>query len=170
MPQTYTPIVSTTLSSAVSTITFSNVPNTYTDLILVISAGMNASDYPLIRVGNNLVDTGSNYSQADLIGNGSSALSSRSSNAVYFIIGLFTSTSINNSITSLQNYANTTTNKTFLSRANTTLNQGTDSGTARETLGLWRSTSAINTIQVYNYSSQTFTVGSTFTIYGIKAA
>jgi hypothetical protein len=63
------------------------------------------------------------------------------------------------------NYANTTTYKTVLARSNVT-----DFRVAA-IVGLWRSTSAINTIQLRSdNSSYNFTTGSTFTLYGISAA
>jgi hypothetical protein len=42
------------------------------------------------------------------------------------------------------------------------------SGT-QELVGLWRNTAAINAIKFYSAGSN-FSIGSTFTLYGIKAA
>ena len=69
-------------------------------------------------------------------------------------------------ILQLMNYSNTTTYKTILSRTNAAAN-GVDA-----TVGLWRSTSAITSIEIGKNSgmSGTFQIGSTFTLYGIKAA
>ena len=64
---------------------------------------------------------------------------------------------------SIQNYANTTTYKTMISRAS----DATQNAIAY--VGLWRSTSAINSITL-SVSAGTFAIGSTFTLYGIKAA
>jgi hypothetical protein len=61
------------------------------------------------------------------------------------------------------NYANTTTYKTTLARTNDALLQ------ARASVGLWRNTSAINSILV-SYYGYNFDAGSTFTLYGIQAA
>jgi hypothetical protein len=63
----------------------------------------------------------------------------------------------------LLNYSNTTTFKTLLVRFD---NSSTETSLR---VGLYRSTSAISTILVETDSS-TFTSGSTFTLYGIKAA
>ena len=63
------------------------------------------------------------------------------------------------------NYANTTTYKTVLSRD--ALNNASD-GAVEAFVGLWRSTSAINTIQI-KPDSGNFNTG-TFSLYGILAA
>jgi hypothetical protein len=173
MPSTYTPIATTTLSSGATSVTFSSISNTYTDLIIVGQCGVSNNDYLTFRVGNGSVDTGSNYSHTFLEGNGSSASSGRQSNISKIYAGS-TSSIMNNSLNysfyiNLMNYANTTTNKTFLNRiAN---NNSSFPGTTAN-VGLWRSTSAINivTIAPDTNDGRTLISGSTFTLYGIKAA
>lgn len=160
---TYTPIATTTLGSAAASYTFSSIPSTYTDLILVANTIMTAADYISIQVGNGSVDTGSNYSQTGIYGNGTTATSNRGSNQTTADVG-YASTSVCNHIVHFQNYSNTSTNKTFLSRSNNTSIQTTAG------VNLWRSTSAINTIKVLTYGGQTYAAGTTFTLYGIQAA
>jgi hypothetical protein len=158
---TYTPIATTSLASQ-SSITFSSISGSYTDLILVIN-GVSAANQPAnFRVGNGSVDTGSNYSRTGLSGNGSSAASYRGSSEAYF----YTDNASNSngdatSITHFMNYSNTTTNKTFLNR------NGASNNNTRAIVGLWRSTAAINTIQVTFGATLT---GGTATLYGIQAA
>jgi hypothetical protein len=72
-------------------------------------------------------------------------------------------TTFNLSIHNFMNYSNTTTYKTILSRSNNSA-IGTDA-----VVGLWRSTAAINTIKILP-ANNAFEVGSSFTLYGIKAA
>jgi hypothetical protein len=157
---TYTPIASQTLSSSAASITFSNIPQTYTDLVLVV-AGTNASGLS----GNGIrfnSDTSSNYSSTNLDGNGSSASSARHTNQTYIRAGIsFTSQSI--SIINIQNYANTTTNKTVLARG------GAAESYVRADVGLWRSTSAINSIFYFVDSGANFGAGTTFNLYGISS-
>jgi hypothetical protein len=62
------------------------------------------------------------------------------------------------------NYVNSTSNKTYLSRANNAT-FGTDA-----IVGLWRSSAAVTSLNLKNSDSNSFVVGSTFTLYGIKAA
>ena len=69
-------------------------------------------------------------------------------------------------VTHFMNYSNTTTYKTLLSRSGTL--GGSYTGTTL-IAGLWRSTSAITSILV-GCTTNTFVAGSTFTLYGIKAA
>jgi hypothetical protein len=168
MPATYEPIATTTASGSASSVTFSSVSGSYTDLYLVCdvsyaSLGANTG-YVVIQVGNGSVDTGTNYSYTWLRGNGSSATSSRGTSAPYFDgLTAITGTNRGNLLVNFQNYSNTTTNKTAVYRVN-------DNANVNAVVGLWRSTSAINTIKIYDASSYNFSSNSTFTLYGIKAA
>ena len=161
---TYEPIATTTLGSTATSYTFSSIPSTYTDLILVVRAALNSAGDIYVQFN---VDGSSNYSVTTLYGTGTTAASTRFSNQTQALIayyGNLTSTLGNtNQIVQIQNYANTTTNKTFISRGNNA-GSGVDAN-----VGLWRSTAAINSIKINN-SASTFSVGSTFTLYGIAAA
>jgi hypothetical protein len=163
---TYTPIATTTLGSASNSISFSSISGSYTDLILV-ATGKNSTGFDGIdiRVGNGSLDTGSNYSITMLNGNGADAQSSRESGTSMTQMGITSSSTEQVSICHFMNYSNTTTYKTVLARSNVT-----DFRVAA-IVGLWRSTSAINTIQLRSdNASYKFTTGSTFTLYGIAAA
>ena len=163
MPATYEPIATTTLGSAAASYTFSSIPSTYTDLILVFSGAASTSTSYISLQYNS--DTATNYSVTLLRGNGSAASSSRYSSLteIYASISATNTTDINNVIFQIQNYSNTTTYKTSLSRANNA-SVSTETG-----VGLWRSTAAINAIKISS-PTQNFATGSTFTLYGIKAA
>ena len=112
---TYTPIASITLASAASSVTFSGIPQTYTDLVVVINGTSSASGELRYRLNGN---TGSNYSFTQLYGDGSSAGSSRDSNRTTGRLGS-TRTTGNVQIGHFQKYSNSTTNKTVLSREST---------------------------------------------------
>jgi len=159
MPSTYTPIATTTLGSAQSSVTFSGISQTYTDLVLVINGSSSASGTAIVTYNS---DSGSNYSNTGLNGNGSSASSFGLTSTTYLVLGEmynYNCTLINQ----IQNYSNTTTNKTNLSRANSASNF------VQANVGLWRSTSAVSSLQLY-VSGANWNSGSTFTLYGIKAA
>jgi hypothetical protein len=180
MPSTYTPIASYTVTGGTATsYTFTSIPTTYTDLILIASF---AGNYPSndrsqlgVQVGNGSVDTGSNYSLTSMTGNGSTATSTRDTSQSQFSLATYplgpsSSLQRNNLIVHFQNYSNTTTNKTILGRA-TQVNSDNNTPAAVAEVGLWRSTSAINTIKVKDLSDlYYFYAGSYFTLYGIKAA
>jgi hypothetical protein len=158
---TYTPIATTTLGSASSTITFSSISGSYTDLVLIANLIPASSARVKLRVNS---DSGSNYSYTILTGSGTAASSGRESSISeinYYWNGLPSGWS--NYIINFQNYSNAATYKTIIGRGNST---------AVETfanVGLWRSTSAINAIELRS-SVGTFDVGSSFTLYGIAAA
>jgi hypothetical protein len=165
---TYTPIATQTLASAATSVTFSSIPQGYTDLVLVVSAlnntALNTSFQ--FQVGNNTIDTGSNYSLTELFASTSSVSSDKatSDTAAYLNgpgIGASTTTP-NIYVTNLMNYSNSTTYKTFLGTG------GSVNQNLVLTTNLWRSTSAINTIKIFQ-SVNSMAAGSTFTLYGIQA-
>ncbi len=165
MAITYEPIATTTLSSDNNTVTFSSISGNYTDLLLIISPANNAGS--LIRLQFNS-DTGNNYSRTVLQGNGSTATSHRSSSQGHIAIGEdaapTTTLGATAFIVQVMNYSNATTYKTVLSREN-------NSGVAvSATVGLWRNTAAITSIDIKQGGAAQFITGSTFTLYGIKAA
>ena len=165
MPATYEPITTTTLSTATASVTFSSISGSYTDLVLVINAGASALEDIGCRLNS---DTGSNYSTTIFAGNGSSPSTGRISNATN--IGLTSNAYLPTSVSSahivhFMNYSNSTTYKTVLCRG-ASASSGTEA-----IVGLWRNTSAITTIYLYGRNSgYNFLSGSTFTLYGIKAA
>jgi hypothetical protein len=163
MPNTYTPIATQTLGSAAASVTFSSIPGSYTDLILIID-GTSANDSNGgIRFNG---DTTSNYSWTRLQGNGSTSTSARASNDTSiqsFTVGTSTG-GAGAAVIQIFNYANTTTLKTLLTR------HGAASVVVRAIVGLWRKTpEAITSITIVTDNAN-FAIGSTFTLYGIKAA
>jgi hypothetical protein len=164
---THTPIASQTLSSAAASVTFSNIPQTYTDLVLVCNIAQVASNNSL-RIRYNS-DTGSNYSYTQLQGDGSSAVSGRDSNLTSGLVAETTaSTSLDLAVIAhIQNYSNTTTYKTLIGRGNRV------SSLVDATASLWRSTAAITTIDLAmgsGFPANNFSSGSTFNLYGIANA
>jgi hypothetical protein len=159
---TYEAIATTTVGSGVTTVTFSSITSSYTDLVIVVNASLTAPDSNLDYRFNG--DTGANYSYTSLSGNGSSASSTRFSNATAGRLDNFgyLDTTISTHIVQIMNYANTTTNKTTLSRGNNTANGVSAS------VNLWRSTAAVNSVSLI--SGVTFVSGSTFSLYGIASA
>jgi hypothetical protein len=175
---TYTPIATYTVTGGTATsYTFTSIPSTYTDLILVAQMAGNytSSDVATLtlQVGNGSIDTGSNYSVTTLIGNGSTATSGRTTSQTQMAVGVYplgtsSSTQQNMLVAHFMNYSNTSTNKTVLARS-TNVNTASPSTQAR--VGLWRSTSAINQIRIKDFGdTYYFYPGTYFTLYGIAAA
>jgi hypothetical protein len=157
---TYEPIA-TASPSGTSDITFSSIPGTYTDLRLVLSMqAVSGSLQPALTLNG---DTGTNYSNTRLVGDGSSATSARQTSQ--------TEMTLSNNVTAttvpaifiadIFSYAGST-NKTVLCEA------GSTSHVERKVL-LWRNTAAITTIKINVYGVNVAS-GSTITLYGIKAA
>ncbi len=164
MAATFTPIASITLGAAAASVTFSSIPQTYTDLVLVSTNATASSGYLFsVRVNG---DSATNYSSTRLLGNGTTASSGRETNYSFGFAGSVYSSSdpIGNAIVNFMNYSNTTTNKTFLMRTNTA-NANTSLSAS-----LWRSTAAITSISLGVEFTQNFVVGSTFNLYGILGA
>lgn len=163
---TYVPIQTIRITSDTATITFTGIPQTYTDLVIVGNVASTGDDLvPTVRVGNGTIDTGSNYSQTTggfIAGAGIASFRDSNDTRMRFGRGGFSTTQPVGVFTlHFQNYSNTTTNKTVLAR-----NSAFDR-TVSMCVGTWRSTSAINTIQFTEYSGATYVSGSTFTLYGI---
>ena len=159
------PIATTTLGSATASYTFTSIPSTYTDFVLVV-AGLttNPSGQMVLRCGNTSIDTATNYSSTILYGDGTSAGSTRTTSATSIEFDTFGTNANNDSVVGIanfQNYANTTTYKTAITRFSH------PSRGVVSTTGLWRSTSAINTIQVLTSNGTNLTSGLTLTLYGI---
>ena len=168
MTVTYEAIASETLISAQSSVTIGSggtIPQTYTDLVLVYAPlGSTNTVTHSMRVNG---DTASNYSLTGMRGDGASAISYRASNATSWTMypNDYDNTTVPNVITvNFQNYTNATTFKTILWRAG--LSAGGQGVSAQ--VGLWRKTpEAITSITLT--STGNFAIGSTFSLYGIKA-
>jgi hypothetical protein len=164
MAATYTPIASITLGASASSVTFSSIPQTYTDLVIVCNAIINSGTEDSYGLQFNS-DTAGNYSATGLVGSGSSAFSYRGTSTIKLDAGRI-SLSMSPSIIHIMNYANTTTNKTVISRAN-----GTGSNSyVGISVGLWRSTAAITSINISPYNNQGIASDGTFNLYGILGA
>jgi hypothetical protein len=166
MPTTYEPIATQTLGSSASSVTFSSIPSTYTDLRLVMNYLANSG-----IAGSSLQfngDTGSNYSQLFLRGNGSSAVSSRFTNNSYLAVGWqgwATTTIPQFNTVDILSYGGST----FKAALAEETNDRNGAGNVTRIAGLWRSTSAITSIVINeNAGGGNYAAGSTFTLYGIK--
>jgi hypothetical protein len=157
MAITYDKIATSTLGSAASSVTFSSIPATYTDIVVIMNGTATAAADVYLYYNTDTTNT--NYSNTYISGNGSTAGSGQDPIPA---VGLFYTTD-SNIISQVQNYSNATTYKTSINRSNTA------ASLVMTRVTMWRNTAAINQIQV-KHSSGNFNTGSTFTLYGIKAA
>ncbi|CAB5222152.1 hypothetical protein UFOVP360_9 [uncultured Caudovirales phage] len=166
MPATYEPIQTYTLGSSASSITFSSIASSWTDLKLVVVplAASSADGWDMLLRFNN--DSSSLYSSTLLRGNGSSADSSRYTS----VTSLKSATGLNQTIPffwsyDIFSYAGST-NKTALYSVSADTNGG---GVKAQWVGLYRSTTAISRIDILPEVGS-FNTGTTATLYGIKNA
>jgi hypothetical protein len=166
MANTYTLIEAKTLGSAAAVVSFTSIPNTYTDLQFLCSVKST-------RIGNDAENfyikfngSSSSFSARSLGGDGSSAFSFTGTNYAGVVDG-DTSASTNtfaNLAIYIPNYAGSN-NKSYsvdsVSEANATLVY------ALLTAGLWSSSAAITSVD-FNVEFTTIAANSTFYLYGIK--
>ena len=169
MPATYDSIATTTLGSA-SSITFSSIPSSYTDLRLTfVGVASSGTTTKRIQFNADTSTASTNYSTTIVLGNGTSPISNRYTNE--FGIRL-ASNQVADSLTipvfiavDIFSY-NGSTNKTVLSMEASDQN---GAGYVQANVGLWRSTAAITSLTLM-INANTFAAGATATLYGIKSA
>lgn len=169
MPTTFTKIADVTVGAGgASSIDFTSIPSTYTDLCVKLSirtSGGNANG-DWIKVRFNSVTTG--YEAKLLIGNGTSASGFNASGWGWFAQQSSTSQTANtfgNGEVYIPNYAGSN-NKSFSSDS-----VSENNATAAEmelAAGLWSNTAAITSISLSSGNSGTIQQYSTATLYGIS--
>jgi hypothetical protein len=176
MPNTFQLISSVTLSSPSSSIDFTSIPSTYTDLCLEFSMrttnSSSSRQEDAIVVALNNDTTGGNYTVRYLRGNGSSAGSATAVGyAGVYAAEVNGSASTASTFTSgmiyFPNYAGST-NKSFSIDVTQEANQTT--AYAQLHACLWSNTTAINRISFSNYNSNTFATYTNCYLYGVKNA
>jgi hypothetical protein len=165
---TYVALDKKTIEIAAAYIEFTNIPATYSDLVIVANGNTDSATTTRLYVGNGSINTGTtDYSWTVLSGTGSAANSYRESSVAFTQNERYANwdaTNNANTIIHLQNYSSTTTYKNWLSRGNNAA-AGVDA-----IVGVWRNTPAIDTVRIAcTNSGRTFSVGATFSLYGIRA-
>jgi hypothetical protein len=163
LPSTMIPIFSLTLGAATQTVSLQNIPQDYTDIVLVSVFG--ATSGMDIHIRFNGDSNASNYGTVRMFSQSAGAFSSRVTDA-----GIQPRTSLNQTAgalscilrTNIMNYKSTSMYKPVIGRYDFV-------GQTEQHAGTWMSTAAINKIELVALAN-TFTAGSSFTIYGIKAA
>ena len=163
-----------TLASNTATITFSSIPQTYTDIVLrystrsTVADGSAPSQNQAIRFNS---DTGANYKLILLAGSTPSTAESAITTTGTSIFWNYatspnaTANTFSNGEIYIPNY--TSSNYKSASIDGVTENNSTTSN-VNLTAALWNNTDAINTITITDTNSGSFVTNSTFYLYGIK--
>ena len=160
---TYVLLNQITLAATSSSVTFSNIPQNYGDLILVSHLPSVASlgGYFGVRYNG---DSGNNYNEVFMFGTGSGSGTSvaRSSIDGHFPLWDYTK---NNAFITLQimDYSASDKHKTTLARA-----QSPESAQVTAAALRWANTSPITSMAI-TLSPRTFESGCTFSLYGLVA-
>jgi hypothetical protein len=155
---TYTPLATVTLGSSASSVTFSSIPATYRDLILVFDGTATANSVVNFRYNG---DSGANYYRVGMEGDGTTASSYFGTDATSLRV-INWRTARSNAIHQIMDYSATDKHKTSISRGNPT-----DVG-VQSAAGRWASTAAITSIALTLDANQ-FAAGCTFSLYGIAS-
>jgi hypothetical protein len=153
---TYIALQNTTLGSLAASVTFSSIPATFRDLVVITNVDGTAQTEMFVRLN------GDNYNTIRMQGNGSIAGSGSTTNADGARLNgngdIMTDFSFS-SIIHIMDYSATNKHKTGLSRTNSS--NGVDACAFR-----WANTNAVTSVTVYP-AAGSFDVGSTFALYGI---
>ncbi len=151
----YVALATVTLGSAAATVTFSSIPATYRDLILVINGRVGANSNMVFYYNSDQ----NNGSAVWMTGNGSSASSSTIN---FMFAGTWNANQDSNAIIQIMDYAQTDKHKTALVRSNQPADTGTWALANR-----WASTNAITSVIIDPTGGNTMTAGTTLSLYGV---
>jgi hypothetical protein len=164
---TFVKIQTVNLTGTQANIEFTSIPQTYTDLKVVMSGRVNAASVSeTCKMTFNGVTT--NFSNRYLFGNGSSASSGSDSNAFVFRVpsGNATASIFGSGEVYIANY--TSANHKLFRDESVSENNATESGLIFAQ-NLWANTAAITSITITPLNGS-FVQYSTATLYGIKSS
>ncbi len=173
MAYTYSKIATYTVGSGgIPSVTFLNIPQTYTDLCIKISARTNRSGQPVDTIKMTFNGNTSSYSNKGLGGTGSATFSFNNAGSASIednaatTADTATANTFGNGEIYIPNY--TSSNNKSVSTDGVSENNAT---TAYQfmTAGLWANSAAITTITLAPLVATLFSQYSTFHLYGIKA-
>jgi hypothetical protein len=173
MANTYVAIAKTVLTTTQATITFSSIPSSYTDLIVVCSARNSRSDIAISAMNlkfNNTEGTAYSFTKLTVTGLTSSTVGSARATAtssisdIYITTAAGTADTFNSVEIYIPNYSGAT-NKLASISSNTERN--TANAYTAQIAGLFSDTTAISRIDL-TAGGYDFVAGSRFDLYGIK--
>jgi hypothetical protein len=158
-----------TLSSAAATVEFTSVPQTFTDLVLLMSTRGTGGVSTQLSVTLSFNGTGATgSSNRYLIGNGSSVLGGTLSHEIVWSnpASSTTANTFSNSSVYIFNYASARAKSVS---ADAVLENNETTAGLGLTAMLWNNTAAITSIQLASSGGIIFAIGTTFSLYGITA-
>lgn len=162
-----TSIATGTLSSTGVNIT--SIPSTYIDLVLYVTAIVNATDNRGLTLRFNS-DTGGNYMRGNVTAStGAWAFNGNVATDTYIdgLVGMGTSNTRSLVKITIPNYAGTTNWKMALSEGLYSNKDTAAQVNFRMNQGAWKDTSAISTLNIVSQDGTNFS-GGTYTLYGVK--
>lgn len=163
-------IESQTLQASAASVTFSNIPQTYKSLKLLVSArsDLSANYHNFFSVEFNGSATGISQRKLEGYGGGTVGSNSNTTNTGTVPAAGATTLTFGNYEITIPNYSSTTSNKVTSTDLVTENNaSGTYSADAWLQAGLWANNAAITSIALIVQNSANFVFGSTFTLYGL---
>jgi len=156
------------LASSASSITFSSIPQTYTDLKILLSLRSDRS-YVADSVSILLNSSSSNFSKNTLQGNGSSVSSNSAANNAFN----FSSSADDATANTFGNFSidvSSYTSSTAKSISSDSVTENNATGVELVLVAmLWNNTSAIDNISFSPAGGTVFLTGSSISLYGIRA-
>jgi hypothetical protein len=155
----YIPLATVTLGSAISSVTFSSIPATYRDLIVVINGTIVSSSDIFYRLN---ADSGANYSNVWMFGSSTTNGSSRNTGVNQGVTHYADSGSRFTSTFVIMDYSATDKHKTAISRGNST------TGLSISYASRWANTAAVTSL-ICGALGTNLSSGTTISLYGIAS-
>lgn len=163
MTATYRALANFTVTTNTATVTFSSIPNTFRDLVLVIEGTVTTAANKIIRFNN---DSGTNYPWVYMSGNGSSVLTSNNASTSLLTEAVAAMNTTDRLFTQIDimDYSATNKHKIALVKGGRS-GAGIDSIVCRWT----NASNAISSISCSLNNAASYTSGTTFALYGIAS-
>lgn len=158
-------------SGSQANVTFSSIPATYEDLIIVINGRCDKSGASYDDFGMQInADTGNNYDSEGTESNNTSTTATANVAAAWINIGWLPGATAPANVSgcteiTIPNYRRTTFQKSLIGRCALNLSNAAGGLFVRHFGGWWRSTTAINSVKVFPLASN-FANNSVVTLYG----
>ena len=159
----YKPIASQTLSSTASIVTFSSLPTTYRDLVLVVDANTNSNNQWRLQFNATTTTYVANRAEARQSDTSSAETGDIGPMNLFNIIGILNS----HQVVEIFDYRRTDKYKSVLFHADKPSDPQTQLGGVGMGVGTWENNAAITSVRLQT-TVNVFSVGSVFSLYGIE--